>query len=193
MSCRLEVIHYPDHLRIGNDELVYCVCGVELLFVFAGLSHEVVPEVAPLPLPSIESPDEPPEPPHEGSGALPKHSLSKYDGYNLFLFVRGTMHLKSWKNAKRAVGDILDCVLPEFADDLKQLTRAIPCHELLRRSRIRLDIVCMLLRRVEAEMMASNKVDSRVTLSDNVHPHPIPCKAGVRLGDPCAWVGAHFV
>ncbi len=83
-----------------------------------------------------------------------KHRQATYDGYNMFLFVSATQQIKQIRLSQEAVKRIVTCSLPaHLVNAVIAEFRKWPCRVALLSGRVRLDIVCMLLRSVLLEFL----------------------------------------
>ncbi len=80
---------------------------------------------------------------------LTKHPMAKCSGVQMVDFCRAARHLRSTKNGSQIAMDIIKAVFPSLGIGLQDLEQEFPCGTLMDRARSRLDITCMLVRRIQ--------------------------------------------
>ncbi len=85
------------------------------------------------------------------AGTPLKHPQSKYDPVEMYRFVKAARHLAKQSGTDIAIRDIIDAQFPQLAPELKNLARERPWPgvTVLTQSRVRLDVTCMLVRRLQ--------------------------------------------
>ncbi len=99
-----------------------------------------------------------------------RHPQSPYTGVQFYKFTKASRHLNKLSNTDEAVRDILLATCPSLAEFLGLSGNAkwkpenpFSSRKVLERCRVRLDMVCMLLRRIQTYVCFLQQVSGRET------------------------------